>query len=101
MGIALFLDDRRDPPAGGDWTLVRTSSAAIKILATREVTYLSLDYDLEGEDCGALVVEWLAETIAADLSFPLPIWRIHSHNSKGAAELRSMLNAIERRISGR
>lgn len=100
MGVALFVDDRRDPPAG-DWTVARSSSRAIKILATREVTYLSLDFDLEGEDCGLAVAEWLDEISASDPTFPLPVWRIHSHNPEGAAQLREVLGKIKRRSSGR
>ena len=95
MGLALFVDDRRDPPPG-DWTVARTSAAAIEILATGQVTYLSLDYDLGDKlpgvrDNGLAVVEWLAARMAQDATFVLPVWRVHSNNPEGSLQLRKML----------
>ena len=97
MGLALFLDDRRSPPAGGDWLVVRSSAEAIRLLASGEVTYISFDYDLGGEDKGTLVTDWLAERLAADPDFPFPAWRVHSTNPVGAARIRAAMTAIERR----
>jgi hypothetical protein len=97
MGIALFLDDRRSPPADGDWIIARSSAEAIRLLATGEVTYISFDHDLGGEDHGMLVVDWLEARANADPSFPLPAWRVHSANPVGAARIRAAMAAIERR----
>jgi hypothetical protein len=99
MGLALFVDDRRDPPPG-DWTVARSSAAAIEILATGKVTYLSLDYDLGDKapgvrDSGVVVVEWLAARMAKDSTFLLPVWRIHSANPTGTLQLREILLAME------
>jgi hypothetical protein len=99
MGLALFLDDRRDPPPG-NWTVARTSAAAIEILATGQVTYLSLDYDLGDKapgvpDSGLRVVEWLVARMAQDATFVLPVWRIHSKSPTGTLQLRELLLALE------
>ena len=97
VGIALFLDDRRDPPAGGGWTVVRSSAEAIRLLATGDVTYISFDHDLGDEDTGMLVVDWLDERASTDPSFPVPAWRVHSANPVGAARIRAAMESIERR----
>jgi hypothetical protein len=98
MSLALFVDDRRNPPPG-NWTIARTSAVAIAILAIGQVTYLSLDYDLGDKspglrDSGLAVVEWLAARMAQDTTFVLPVWRIHSNNPEGSLQLRKMLLAL-------
>lgn len=44
MPIKLFVDDLRPCPEG--WTLARTITEAIRILATQYVTEVSLDHDI-------------------------------------------------------
>jgi hypothetical protein len=94
---ALFIDDVRDPPKGGDWIVARTSAKAIEILSTGEVTYISFDYDLGGDDCGMLVVDWLDEKVFSDPSFLLPAWRIHSANPVGRERIKLAMLAMEAR----
>jgi hypothetical protein len=43
--MKLYLDDYRKPPRG--WTVARSAQEAKKLLATREVTEMSFDYDLD------------------------------------------------------
>lgn len=45
MSLKIFVDDLRDPP-NTTWHLARTITEAIRILATQDVTEVSLDYDI-------------------------------------------------------
>jgi hypothetical protein len=99
MSIAVFLDDKRDPPPGGDWTVARTSKEAIRLLAAGGVTYISFDHDLGGGDTGMRVVDWIDERVAADPAFEFPTWRVHSMNPVGRDNIRTAMLAVERRIA--
>jgi hypothetical protein len=44
MSIKLYVDDLRPAPVG--WTLARTITQAIRILATQDVSEVSLDHDI-------------------------------------------------------
>lgn len=99
MAVALFVDNNRTPPEDGhDWTVARSSLAAIRRLAQRDVTYLSLDYDLDGDDKGWRVVEWLDRKTQEDPTFPFPEWHIHSANPYGAEMMRRGMRAIGGRV---
>jgi hypothetical protein len=43
--MRVWLDDRRPPP-DGEWAWVKTPEEAIELLATGEVSEISLDHDL-------------------------------------------------------
>lgn len=43
-GMKLFVDDLRRPPNG--WSLAKTNSKAIRLLATGAVSIISLDFDI-------------------------------------------------------
>lgn len=43
--MKLFIDDIRDAP-DDSWTVVRTITEAIRLLATQSVTEISLDHDI-------------------------------------------------------
>ena len=99
MGIAVFLDDRLDPPPGGDWLVARTSKEAIRLLAAGGVTHISFDHDLSGNDTGMKVVDWIDERVATDPAFEFPTWRIHSMNPVGRDNIQAAMSAVERRIA--
>lgn len=48
--MKLYIDDLRKCPSG--WTLARTISEAIRILATQNVEEVSIDHDIATECCG-------------------------------------------------
>jgi hypothetical protein len=45
-GMKLFVDDIRDAP-DDSWTVVRKVLPAIRLIATQQVTEISLDHDIE------------------------------------------------------
>ena len=98
MGIAVFLDDKRDPPPGGDWTVARTSREAIRLLAAGGVTYISFDHDLVDKDNGMKVVDWIDERATTDPSFEMPAWGVHSLNPVGVEKIRLAMTTLEERL---
>jgi hypothetical protein len=56
--MKLFVDDIRNPediyPGETDWHLARTITEAIRILATQEVSHVSLDHDIQ---CNSVLSE--------------------------------------------
>ena len=60
--MRLWVDALRDPP-DATWSWAKTSTEAIEALkrSAGEVTEMSLDHDLGGEDTTRPVVLWLCE----------------------------------------
>lgn len=84
--MKLFVDDLRDPP-DDTWTVARTSAEALAIPQSgEEVTELSLDHDLGGDDTARLVVLYLAE----HGGWPAAV-RVHSANPVGVEWLSGMV----------
>lgn len=83
----LWIDDLRLPPEG--WTWAKTSAEAITILETSlgDITAISFDHDLGGDDTTRPVALWLAERGA----FPEEVY-IHSANIVGKQWLLSLIN---------
>lgn len=93
--MKLYLDDCRDTPRG--WERTYTVEETKKILATRQVTHLSLDNDLgDGQEEGYKVLDWLEEEVYNDHSFPLPEITIHSSNASRVEYMKRAIDAITR-----
>jgi hypothetical protein len=93
--VKVYLDDERTPPAG--WHLVRWPEEAIALLATGQVTDLSLDHDL-GDDAhgtGYDVIRWIEEAVATS-AFDPPALTVHSANPAAGVRMRLGIAAIER-----
>lgn len=85
--MKLFVDDLRDPP-NDTWTVARTSDEALTLLhGSEEVTDLSLDHDLGGDDTTRPIVLWLAE----HGGWPATV-RVHSANPVGIEWITGMVN---------
>lgn len=84
--MKLWIDDLRTPPQG--WTWVKTSREALNLLETRaqDVTAISFDHDLGGDDTTRPVALWLAEHGL----FPEEVY-IHSANVVGKQWLLSLI----------
>jgi hypothetical protein len=107
-GIKLFVDDVRNPRSS-DWLVRRSVTGAIRVLATRVVSEVSLDHDIYcsvGTKCGHLSDETY-QAVAFFISV-MPEERrprcvyVHSGNDEGAAKLLDILRGkvqILRRIS--
>lgn len=91
--MKLWLDDERPMPNGFD-IHVKTSHAALVLLATGIIDEISLDHDLgdlDG-DCsdGYEVACWIEEQAVRGMIRPM-MWHVHSANPVGAAKMRMAL----------
>lgn len=96
--MRVYLDDERNAPEG--WVRVRWPYEAVSLLATGEVTELSLDHDL-GDDSrgtGYDVLLWLEEAVAMR-GFVPPKITIHSANSSARQKMMLAVESIQRFIS--
>jgi hypothetical protein len=100
-GINLWLDDKRVMLPGYDLH-VYTAKAAIAVLETGTVDKISLDHDLGDEaevGSGYQVACWIEE--AAYLNkIPKLVWRIHSQNAVGVANMRRALERADQYWEG-
>jgi hypothetical protein len=82
MSLYLWLDDDRPAPPGWHWC--KTVPEACRLLATRRVTYASLDHDLGQPENGSDLVIWMVHT------GHWPRYRpgIHSANPLGAMRMQ-------------
>lgn len=81
----LWIDDLREPP-GGSWECATTSAQAIAYLRAHDVTEVSLDHDLGGDDTTRPVVMWMAEHDR----WPAVV-RVHTANPVGRSWLVGMI----------
>lgn len=65
MGIRLFVDDLRAAP-DASWTVVRTVTEAIRVLATQDVEEVLLDHDIAQAVTVRRLVELLSGVAGAD-----------------------------------
>ena len=91
--MRLWLDDIREPWKYGfilsEWA--HTADEAIAMLKTGEVTYASLDHDLQpehysnhcGDDCGCAVVNWME----ANNVWPVDGVLVHSQNESARLKM--------------
>lgn len=106
--MKLYVDDLRKCPDG--WVLARTVTEAIRILATQDVTHVSLDHDISHSvevnglarpyPCGETFepVAWyiavqnrLFRHEALGHSRRIPCITIHTANPVGAEKMRAIL----------
>lgn len=85
--MKLWVDDLRDPP-DDSWTIARNSRVAVACLQRYDVTEMSLDHDLGGEDTSRVIIIWLCHEAAE--RWPAVV-HVHSANPVGAAWLRGMI----------
>lgn len=90
--MKVWLDDVREPP-DRSWVWVKTSAEALRLVRNHAIDFISLDFDLGGDDT-AYPVAALIEARAHRGKAP-PGWRVHSANPVGAARLRAALMAAE------
>lgn len=96
--MKIFLDDEREAPEG--WIRVRSAVEAVELLATGDVTVISLDHDL-GEDArgtGYDVVLWIEEVVDVR-GFRPPVILIHSANLSARLKMEAGIESI-RRLAG-
>ncbi len=92
--MKVFLDDLRETPEG--WVRVYWPEEAFELLATGQVTEISLDYDL-GDDrrgTGYDVIQWIEEAVFTR-GFRAPKITVHSANSAARARMEAGIWAIE------
>ncbi len=77
------------------WILANTARRAIRLLAVYDFDLISLDYDLDGEDCGDTVAEFIKRSRNANSKV-----LVHSMNVQGVAQIQEHLpNSIAVPIS--
>lgn len=89
--MKLWVDDddwsgSRQPP-GDDWVWAKSSDEALVYLRTGEVTEISLDHDLGGDDTTRRLVLWMCEND----TFP-EVVHVHTANIVGRDWLVGMVN---------
>ena len=97
--IKLYVDDVRIPPEK-DWKLARTITEAIRILATVEVSEVSLDHDIcyMNIDSGRVPdesFEAVARYIALMPRETRPTVKFHTGNTVGEKKLKEILKQGE------
>lgn len=93
--MKVWLDDERPAPPG--WLAVRWPDEAIALLATGEVTALSLDHDL-GDDArgtGYDVIVWIEEAVAVR-GFRPPAMAVHSANAAARVRMLAGIASVVR-----
>jgi hypothetical protein len=85
--LKLYIDDLRAPP-DTSWTVARTSQEAMALLVSHlsEITHISFDHDLGGDDTTRPVAAYLEEMRHGLTPFPIET-TIHSANPVGRAWL--------------
>ena len=93
----VYLDDLRNPPAGQEWVVIRSSADAIEFVKNNGMpAYWSFDHDLGGDDTTMVFLKWLIEydidnsgmIIPADFSY-----NIHSANPVGVKNIDGILQS--------
>ena len=82
--MKLWIDDIRTPPDGWEWA--KTSKEAIDVIDNNEVSHISFDHDLGGDDTTRKVV---MDICHKGFNFP-PLLSVHSANPVGRDWLLSM-----------
>jgi len=103
-GIAIWLDDERDPQsnigrqkgATGNEVWIKTSHEAINLLESGNVISISLDHDLgEGAGTGYDVAKWIEEQ-AYHGNLPRLQWQLHSDNTVGIKNMKAALEQADK-----
>ena len=92
--MKLWVDDLREPPEG--WYWAKTSAHAIEmlILGRSDITVMSLDHDLGGDDTTRPVVMWMCE----NEQWPKVI-QIHTANPVGREWLEGMISRYKPKVN--
>ena len=102
--MKIWLDDERDPcnpviqskfGAKGDEVWVKTSSHAIFLIKTEQVTHISFDHDLGGDDNGYIVAQEI-ERLAYEKLINRINWRVHSQNPVGRNRIRAAMKNADK-----
>ena len=80
--MKLFVDDTREFPSAG-YECCRDSRTAILLLSIMEFEFITLDYNLGGEDTGMEILYWMKEN-----SVSVPHINIHSNHIFGREKMR-------------
>ena len=84
--VRIWVDDTKKPPVG--WLWAKTVDAAIAALRSPDVSDLSLDHDLGGDQTGMQIVDWMSMTE----TWPQRI-DLHTENPVGADNMmRALVN---------
>ena len=97
--MKLYVDDDKEyRPTPEGWDRVYNAKDAYEILATEEVTHLSLDHDLgsPNDDTGYDIMKWIEMRVEME-GFPLPDIKFHTANPTGRINMQATLDAILRR----
>ena len=91
--MKVYLDDERATPDG--WVRVYWPDEAAHLLASGEVTEISLDHDLGDDERGTGydVVLWIEEAVALR-AFNPPHIHVHSANSSAREKMEAGIAAI-------
>jgi hypothetical protein len=94
MSWNLWLDDERPCPHE-EWQIAKSTEEAKKlVLSLGPPDRMSLDHDLGGNDTSMLFVRWLSENYFQQM----PLWRVHSANPVGKANLESFMGSWARSV---
>jgi hypothetical protein len=91
--MKMRLDDIRTPP-DSSWRWAKSSGEAMEMFCA-DVTEMSFDHDLGGDDTAMPVAKRLEELAHAGECQRIT-WRIHSPNPVGRANLEAALKSADR-----
>jgi len=104
-GIAVWLDDERDPQsdigrqkrATGSETWIKTAPETISLLESGNVASISLDHDLGLPENGSGydVAKWIEEQ-AYHGTLPRLQWQLHSDNPVGIKNMKAALEQADK-----
>jgi hypothetical protein len=88
--MKVYLDDEREAPPG--WQLVKTVNDAIELLKRGNVTEISLDHDLGGDESGTGydIILWIEKVVVEKNLIPP---KIHIHTANISARTKMELGA--------
>lgn len=97
VAVRIWLDDTRAAPPG--WTRTTTVRETLDLLRNKEISEISLDYDLDATDGrhkGDEVLDWIARKLQSGQ--PVPVVHVHSANPYGAASMSWRINRLEQQV---
>ena len=98
--MRIYLDDIRDPPKGRSElqydAICRTAKAALALIDTGEVTYISFDHDLGGTLTGYDVAKRIEELTVIRPAFVPPRYDVHSANPAGADNIKAAMRSAHK-----
>ncbi len=99
MAYKLFLDDKRSPPSG-EWVVARSYAEFRDVTKKRGMPEMvSFDYDLTDDytdtstKTGLACARWMMREVAMT-GARCPDFKVHSQNHRGAAMIRSEMEAF-------